>query len=302
MYQQFFGLKEMPFTLSPDTQYFYLHRSHQEALNVLLVALECGEGFIKIIGEVGTGKTLLCRELLNRLGDEYYTAYIPNPYMSPISLRKSLAEELGVIPDSMSDYDVLKAINKSIIELNAYGKKVIVCMDEAQAIPDQTLEALRLLSNLETEKSKLLQIVLFGQPELDEKLAKPRNRQLRQRIVHAYTLQPLDGERIANYLDHRLHVAGYNGEPLFGRAAIDRLYRASGGVPRLVNILSNKSLLLAFGRGKHLVDEGLVKEAVCDTEGVVEQPSWFKEQVRNIGFVVSMFLLLYSILWIGKSF
>ena len=213
MYQQYFGLQEMPFTLAPDTQYFYLHKGHVEAMNVLMVALEYGEGFIKITGEVGTGKTLLCRELLNRLGPEYHTAFIPNPFLSPVSLRKALAEELGVDAKGLSDHDLLAAINQSLCELNAAGKKVVVCLDEAQAIPDQTLEALRLLSNLETEKGKLLHIILFGQPELDEKLARPRNRQLRQRIVHAYRLQPLDSERVASYIDHRLHIAGYNGEP-----------------------------------------------------------------------------------------
>ena len=293
MYQQFFGFKEMPFTLAPDTQFFFMHRGHQEALSVLLVALECGEGFIKITGEVGTGKTLLCRELLNRLAGKYYTAYIPNPFLSPVGLRKALAEELGIDTHGLSDHEILKAINQRLITLNAQGKGVVVCMDEAQAIPDQTMEALRLLSNLETEKRKLLQIVLFGQPELDEKLARPRNRQLRQRIVHSYRLHPLDSDRVASYLDHRLHVAGYNGEPLFGHDAIDSLYRVSGGVPRVINILGNKALLLAFGRGRKSVGRDLVKEAAADTEGV-DPPVWWQEQLPNIGLVAGVLLLVAS--------
>lgn len=302
MYQQFFGLKEMPFTLAPDPQYFFLNRSHQEALNVLLVALSCGEGFIKIVGEVGTGKTLLCRELLNRLGEEYYTAYIPNPYMSPVSLRKALAEELGATSSGASDHDLQKSIYQSLFELNEQGKKVVVCLDEAQAIPDQTLEALRLLSNLETEKNKLLQIVLFGQPELDEKLAKPRNRQLRQRIVHAYTLRPLDSERVASYLDHRLHIAGYNGEPIFRHDAVEKLYRASGGIPRLINIISNKSMLLAFGKGKRAVDVDVIKEAVSDTEGLsAEQSTWVQEQAVIIGFALGMIFLLAAAFVLGAQ-
>jgi MSHA biogenesis protein MshM len=298
MYQQFFGMREMPFSLAPDTQFFFCHRGHQEALNVLMVALECGEGFIKITGEVGTGKTLLCRELLNRLNEKYHTAYIPNPFLSPVGLRKVLAEELGVDPQGLSDHELLKAINRTLLDLNEQGRRVIVCLDEAQALPDQTMETLRLLSNLETEKQKLLQIVMFGQPELDEKLARPRNRQLRQRIVHSYELQPLDSERVMHYLDHRLRVAGYNGEPLFRRDAVECLYRISGGVPRLINILSNKALLLAFGKGMRKIDAYMIRAAAEDTEGI-QTPSWFSEQLLHISVALSTLLLAWGVwmLW-----
>ncbi|MBN1378528.1 MAG: AAA family ATPase [Gammaproteobacteria bacterium] len=290
MYQQYFGMQEMPFSLAPDTQFFFCHHGHQEALNVLMVALECGEGFIKITGEVGTGKTLLCRELLNRLSGKYHTAYIPNPFLSPVGLRKALAEELDINPHGLADHDLLKAINQRLLDLYQQGRPVLVCLDEAQALPDQTMETLRLLSNLETEKRKLLQIVLFGQPELDEKLARTRNRQLRQRIVHSYRLQPLDSERVMNYLDHRLRVAGYNGEPLFRRDAADCLYRISGGIPRLINILGNKALLLAFGKGLRQVDASLIRAAAEDTDGV-SPVSWFGEQILHIGFALGMLLL-----------
>ena len=302
MYQQYFGMRELPFTLAPDTQFFFCHRGHHEALNVLMVALECGEGFIKITGEVGTGKTLLCRELLNRLQETYYTAYIPNPFLSPVGLRKVLAEELGIDPQGLSDHELLKAINQRLLDIHQQGKRVIVCLDEAQALPDQTMETLRLLSNLETEKRKLLQIVLFGQPELDEKLARPRNRQLRQRIVHSYQLQPLDSGRVRHYLEHRLRVAGYNGEPLFSEDAIESLYRNSRGVPRLINILGNKALLLAFGKGMHRIDARLVRAAAKDTEGVIPV-SWFSEQLLHIGVTLSTLLLVFGawILWSGMQ-
>lgn len=293
MYQQFFGMNELPFSLAPDTQYFFCHRGHQEALNVIRVALECGEGFVKITGEVGTGKTLLCRELLNRLGEDYHTAYIPNPFLSPVSLRKALAEELGLETGGLSDHDLLKAIDRRLIELNRQGRRVVLCLDEAQAIPDQTLETLRLLSNLETEKSKLLQIVLFGQPELDEKLARPRNRQLRQRIVHSHALEPLDCRRVAHYLNHRLQVAGYNGEPLFQDEAVELLYRVTRGVPRLINVLSNKALLLAFGKGKRRVSADLIRTAAADTEGV-ETPSGLGSQLVHVGLVLGMLFAVFG--------
>lgn len=291
MYEQYFGIKAMPFSLAPDTQYFYSHQGHQEALDVLLVALRSGEGFIKITGEVGTGKTLLCRELLNRLGNEYYTCYLPNPYLSPVSLRKALAEELGLQMPEASDHELLKATTQRLIELNSAGKKVVVLMDEAQAIPDQTLETLRLLSNIETEKSKLLHVVLFGQPELDQKLAKPSNRQLRQRIVYSYALKPLDRQRVASYLDHRLRVAGYKGEPLFDAEAIEWIYRASGGIPRLVNILGNKSLMLAFGKGDVAIRPEHVKIAIADTEGLQVRPHW-RDQWSGYGIGFGALLLL----------
>jgi MSHA biogenesis protein MshM len=160
------------------------------------------------------------------------------------------------------------------------------------------METLRLLSNLETEKQKLLQIVMFGQPELDEKLSRPRNRQLRQRIVHSYELQPLDSERVMHYLDHRLRVAGYNGEPLFRRDAVEYLYRISGGVPRLINILGNKALLLAFGKGTRKIDASMIREAAQDTEGLQPQ-SWLSEQLVHIGLALSTLLIVWGawILW-----
>lgn len=267
MYLQHFGLAEPPFTLTPDTGFFFGHGSHQEALNVLLVALRSGEGFIKVTGEVGTGKTLLCRKLLNVLAEEVVTAYIPNPFLNPTALRMALAEELGItFARNIGQHRLLKLINERLAELSRADTRVVLLLDEAQAMPDESLEALRLLTNLETEKHKLLQVVLFGQPELDVRLARPRLRQLRQRIAFSHQLQPLGRAALADYVQHRLRVAGYQGPPLFSRAAIARLHRDSRGIPRLVNLLCHKALMSAYGAGSPLVGRTHVRRATADTE------------------------------------
>lgn len=267
MYLEHFGMREMPFAITPDTSYFYSYGAYQEALNVLLVALRSGEGFIKISGEVGTGKTLLCRKVLNTLGDGFVTAYLPNPCLTPAGLRMALADELSIpYARNMGQHRILKLINDRLIELNAQGKQVVLLLDEAQALPDDSMEALRLLTNLETEKSKLLQVVLFGQPELDERLAENKLRQLRQRITFSYDLNSIDRIGIEGYLGHRLLVAGYNGRPMFSADAMDALHRDSGGVPRIINILAHKALMLAYGKGVYSVNAQYVQIAAEDTE------------------------------------
>lgn len=275
MYLDHFGLTELPFGITPDTSYTVLTRSHQEALNTLLIALNSGEGFIKITGEVGSGKTLLCRRLLQALPEACVSAYLPNPYLTPRTLLLALAEELrlGVSIDS-DDYHLLKSINLALLEHASANRPVVICIDEAQAMPQETLESLRLLSNLETEKRKLLQIILFGQPELDKRLAEPAIRQLKQRIAFHYQLQGLDRNEVEKYLAHRLRVAGYRGEGIFGKRAIRGLLRASRGTPRLLNILSHKALLAVFGEGKHAVRLRHVRLAVADTEGA-SAPGWW---------------------------
>ncbi len=267
MYLEHFGLKELPFSITPDTSYFMNRSGYQDGLNVLLVAIRSGEGFIKVTGEVGTGKTLLCRKLLNTLGDDYVTAYIPNPYLKPATLFLSIADELKVrYAHNTRQHTLLKNLRRALINFHEKGKRVIVCMDEVQAMPVETLETLRLLTNLETEKSKLIQVVLFGQPELDLVLEQPSVRQLRQRITFAYQLMPLNREALSDYLSHRLVTAGYCGEKLFEEKTIDILHRASRGIPRLVNILSHKSMMAAFGVGEKSISRRHVRLAIEDTE------------------------------------
>ena len=270
MYLQHLGLREPPFSLTPDTSFFYAWRSHQEALNVLLVALRNGEGFLKVTGEVGLGKTSLCRKLLNALNDPFVTAYIPNPHLSPGAMRQAIVDDLGMqLSSRATQNDVVRAMTRRLIELAREGKQVVVILDEAQELPDQTLEAVRLLTNLETEKYKLLQVVLFGQPELDRRLASRSLRQLRQRITFSYTLSPLDESGVRNYIRHRLQVAGLRGAPVFDNIALKRIYRASGGTPRLVNVLCHKAMMAAYGRGEDQVRGAHASLAVRDTEGAM---------------------------------
>ena len=268
MYAAHFGLREAPFGITPDTSYFFTSPHAQEALNTLLVAARNGEGFIKITGEVGTGKTLLCRKFMATLGEDFVTAYIPNPYLEPRTLMLALADELEITLDKDVDqHQLLKSITHRLMALAAADKRVLLCLDEAQAIPVESLEALRLLTNLETEKRKLLQIVLFGQPELNRKLALDSIRQLAQRITFHYHLGALTRDDLEYYLAHRLRVAGFTGARLFSRGAVARLYSASGGIPRLVNILAHKALMLSFGQGKQQVNRRHVGDAASDTIG-----------------------------------
>ncbi len=276
MYQAHFGFSEPPFGITPDTSFFFAFSSQQEALNTLLVAVHAGEGFIKITGEVGTGKTLLCRKFLASLGSDFVTAYIPNPYLEPRTLLMAVADDLHVAVDAMADqHHLLKALTMGLMNFAREGKRVVLCLDEAQAMPLETLEALRLLTNLETEKRKLLQIVLFGQPELDGKLDQASIRQLKQRISFHYRLGELGRAELEAYVAHRLAIAGYIGEQLFTQRALRKLYRASGGVPRLVNILAHKALLLAYGQGMNQVEARHIHAAVADTPAARRLGWWW---------------------------
>ena len=275
-YLRHFGLREPPFGITPDTSFFFACRGAQEALNVLLVAVANGEGFIKIMGEVGTGKTLLCRRFLVSAGAHTVTAYLPNPLVDPRGLFCALADELGVRAEAGSDLQgLLRAITLYLLDRAREGRRVALCIDEAQAMPTETLEAVRLLTNLETEKRKLLQVVLFGQPELDRRLAAPELRQLAQRITFHQRLRGLDPDELGTYLRHRLAIAGYRGPDLFGADAVAALARASRGVPRLVNILAHKALLALYGEGGQRVARRHVRIAALDTPVARPQRRWW---------------------------
>lgn len=266
MYEQFFGLREKPFSLTPDTEYFYRYSGHQEALNVLLVALRNGEGFVRVTGEVGTGKTLLCRQLLKILQPDCATAYLPNPLLTPLELYQAISHDLQLnLPADASLQQIQQKIFIELVRLRELQRPLVVLIDEAQAMPHKSLEALRLLSNLETEKEKLLHIYFFAQPEFEQRLANDNLRQLRQRITFSYTLEALQQTELSAYLEHRLQIAGFQGVNPFTPAAVKLLHRASNGVPRIVNLLSHKALLVAYGKGVRSIGRNMVAAAIKDS-------------------------------------
>ena len=265
-YLAHFGLTEAPFGLTPDTDFFFASPPHQEALNTLLYALDNGEGFIKIVGAVGTGKTLLCRTLLAAIPEQCHAIYLPNPALDPSGILFAVAEELGCkLSGKESYYRVHKAIQLKLIALAKRDIQVVMIVDEAQAISLESLETVRLLSNLETEKHKLLTIILFGQPELDARLeAIP---QLKTRISFHDWLRPLQRDELTAYLAHRMARAGYcrDGAPPFSPGAVQCLHDASAGVPRVANVIAHKALMLAYGKGLGCVERREMRSAAADT-------------------------------------
>lgn len=294
MYLEHFKLNEAPFALTPNTNFYCDLPTYQEALNVLVLGLKQGEGFIKIIGEVGTGKTLLCRLLLNILDESFVTAYIPNTDQTSDSLRLSLAHELGVdTHQDLPQHLLLDLITQRLLELHKAGKQTVLVIDEAQALSENCLEAVRLLTNLETEEKKLLQVVLFGQPELDVKLNQHGLRQLKQRITFSYHLKALNKEQMDLYLCHRLARAGYTYGMIFSSGAKRKLFHASRGLPRLLNVLCHKALLVSYGRGLNKVDTLSMRRAIADTESALIK----KKSIYSIGI-----LMLITIFCSGALF
>lgn len=273
MYRDFFELREYPFSLTPDTDFWFDTASHRDAINVVCASLRGGEGFIKITAEIGLGKTLLCRKLLRELDGEFQTAYLPDPQLSANGLRRALADELGVkTPGNCAGDLLLNAVRNRLLELARKGTQVVLLIDEAHQLPNDTLEGLRLLTNLETEKAKLLQVVILGQPELDRRLAKPKMRQLRQRIGFSCTLSPMSEDLAGDYIRHRLAIAGDGDEPQFDDDAVRSIVKASRGTPRLINVLCHKALMAAFGCGEKRITRAHVRRAIRDTESVMAPP------------------------------
>lgn len=266
MYQGFYHFTEMPFSLTPNTDFFCALAPHNEALKVILSALSMSEGFIKVTGEVGTGKTLLCRKLINHLSDKFVACYLPNPYLSPDELRIAFANELGIdISKNEASQGLHSAIESRLLALKQEGRQAVLIIDEAQSLSWDALEMLRLFSNLETEKSKLLQIVLFGQPELDANLSNPKVRQIRQRISFSYTLRTMTSAEVDYYIGHRLTTAG-GSEQLISKGLRAFIALVTRGTPRLVNIVCHKILLRAYGQGKSTATWQHTINAVFDTD------------------------------------
>ncbi len=274
MYLQHFGLAQYPFSLTPNTRYFLKLASHQQAFSEILNALKSQAGYSKITGEVGTGKTMLCRKLLNSLEhykDKFVTAYIPHPILSEEAVMHALAEELALDHKADASYsDQLQLLTAAIIAIGNESKRLVLLIDEAQAMPEESLDALHLLTEVETGKLKPMHVVLFGQPELDELLGQSRLERIRDNLGCSFELPAMDRDDVDAYVRHRLVKAGHSGGQVFTAEAIDKLYEATSGVPRLINVLSHKSMMVAYGKGSATVTGEFIASAIEDTESTHE--------------------------------
>ena len=267
MYYAFFGLNQPPFKITPDTEAFFEGGNRGAILEALIYAISHGEGIIKVTGEVGSGKTMLCRVLQTRLPENVENVYLANPSVSPEEILHAIAFELQLpLARDATRLEVMHALNAYLLERHTQKRQVVVFVEESQGMPLGTLEEIRLLSNLETQQHKLLQIVLFGQPELDDNLRQTQIRQLRERITHSFNLAPLDEADVRAYLAFRLQAAGYHGPDLFSPRVIAYMTRASGGLTRRINLIADKALLAAFAESTHNVSLAHVKAAVRDSE------------------------------------
>lgn len=267
MYEQFYGLREKPFNMTPDPEFLFFTEKHKEAFAHLVYGIRERRGFIEITGEVGAGKTTLCRALLNEFDTDTKIALILNPFLTDIELLRAINEELYIDSSGKTTKELLDTLNKYLIDQHAAGRNVVLLIDESQNLPIQTLEQIRIISNLETVKAKLIQIVLVGQPELRQLLSKPELRQLNQRITVRYHISPLSRQETEDYIYHRLKVAGDQGGITFTKEAIDLIFKITSGVPRMINILCDHALLSGFVFERTDIDEDLIKKARREIEG-----------------------------------
>ncbi|MGB9627883.1 MAG: ExeA family protein, partial [Thermodesulfobacteriota bacterium] len=261
MYLEFYGLKEKPFLLTPDPQFLYLSESHRVAIDSLLYGIEQREGFLVITGDIGTGKTTICRAILNKMGPHVKTAVIFNSFLSEDELLESILLDFGFPSRGRTKKERIDALNKLLIHLLSQGKNAVLIIDEAQNLSTPVLEQIRMLSNLETEKEKLLQIILFGQLELEQKLRSPELRQLNQRISIRHHLLPLTRKETEAYIYQRLMVAGAQGNITFSKSALDEIFKFSKGIPRLINLLCERTLLAGYVEETFHMDKEIVKKA-----------------------------------------
>lgn len=269
MYYAHYGLDQPPFRITPDPALFFPGGNRGAVLEALLYAIKSGEGIVKVVGEVGSGKTMLCRMLERELPDGCEIIYLANPSLAPAEVLHAVAFELKLpVSSDTPRLQVMHLLQQYLLEKHGDGRQVIVFIEEAQGMPEDTLEELRLLSNLETSREKLLQLVLFGQPELDDKLNQHRIRQLKERITFSFALTPLTRAEVREYLNARLYASGYRGGELFSGAAVAAIHRYSRGLLRRVNILADKALLAAFAEHARSVGGGHVRRAAADSDYV----------------------------------
>lgn len=267
MYLDFYGLKENPFNVTSDPNFLYFSKAHKEALSHLLYGIKERKGFLEITGEIGAGKTTLCKALVNQLNDNSKTAFILNSNLSELQLLEAIVEDFGIHYKRRTKISLMRHLNNFLLEELKKSSNVVLILDEAQNLRPHTLEAIRLLSNLETDKEKLFQIVLVGQPELRRKLSSPSLRQLRQRIGVRFHINPLEKDEIDKYIYHRLQVAGSSGVIRFSEEAVDKIFGYSGGIPRLINVVCDKALLTGFVLETRVIDANLVDKSIFEIEG-----------------------------------
>lgn len=270
MYENYFGLKEKPFNVTADPNFLFFSKKHREAFDHLIYGVRERKGFIEITGEIGTGKTTLCRALLNQLDEKTRTAFIFNSNLPEVQLLLAIATDLGLLVKPKTKINLLSELNRFLIEQLNLGYNVVLVIDEAQNLKAAQLEQIRLLSNLETNKEKLIQIILVGQPELKAKLNSPDLEQLRQRIGVRYHILPLDKEEVDGYIYHRLRIAGSDGNIQFESDAVHEIYGYSGGIPRLINLVCDKALLLGFVLEAKIITADMIRRSIEEIEGYVK--------------------------------
>jgi type II secretory pathway predicted ATPase ExeA len=267
MYYTHFGLTQAPFRITSNTEFFFGGGNRGPILEALLYAVSQGEGIIKVTGEVGSGKTMLCSMMQARLPENIESVYLANPSVSPEEILHAIALELHLQPPrDAGRLAVMQMLNEHLLSRHAAGKQVVMFVEESQSMPIETLEEIRLLSNLETAHAKLLQIVLFGQPELEDNLRNPQIRQLRERITHSFRLSPLKPDEVRDYLSFRLRAAGYRGPDLFSEPIVNTIAKSSAGLTRRVNLIADKAMLAAFSENTHTINSSHVRDAVRDSE------------------------------------
>ncbi|MBU0991040.1 MAG: AAA family ATPase [Proteobacteria bacterium] len=295
MYHKYFGLRERPFQLVPNPNYLYLSKYHEEALAHLKYAISHGEGFAEITGEVGTGKTTLCRVFLESLNKNTEVAYIFNPNLSSVELIKAINDEFEIDSRADNTKELIDHLNQFLLKKKEKKKNIVLLIDEAQNLSKDVLEQLRILSNLETSTQKLLQIILVGQPELDIIINSHEMRQLAQRITIRCHLFPLDLKETRDYILHRIHVASQKPQVTLSNSAFRKIYRYSGGIPRLINILCDRAFLAAYVEKKNAITGKIVQKAIIELESKNISGKYFAPERRNPGL---MFLLLLCVILI----